>query len=398
MTFAVYCFFASILVLVSIRSLLDGVAYRHFLVKDPSVNTVEPQPFVTVIAPCKGVDQGLDVNLQAILSQQYPHYETLFVVDDLDDPAVPVIEALIGSRSGAKLVVASTAVDSSQKVENLREAVLHASESSEVFVFVDSDARPGPSWLSHLVRPLFRENIGASTGYRWFISPSGNLASQLRSAWNASIASALGPKFDSNFCWGGSTAIRRDLFDRLRMRDRWEGTLSDDFVMTAAIKEAGLGIAFVPQALSASVEECSFSDMVEFTTRQLKITRVYSPGHWAVSFIGSALFVSVMLGSIVILAMPGSTSLARIVAAAVVVSVSLLTAVKAWIRVEAVRVILSRYDSELRRDRSVQALLCLFTPLIFLYNCICAPLSREIHWRGIRYKLKSRTETVIIRD
>jgi len=37
--------------------------------------------------------------------------------------------------------------------------------------------------------------------------------SHLRAVWNAAIASALGADEQKNFCWGGSTAIRRSTFE-----------------------------------------------------------------------------------------------------------------------------------------------------------------------------------------
>src|SRR5437870_1718912 len=112
----------------------------------------------------------------------------------------------------------------------------------------------------------------------------------MRSVWNASIASALGPNTTSNFCWGGSMAIRRDVFDAVDMREKWLGTLSDDFAVTRAMNAAGLPIVFVPRALTASVEDCSLSKAVEFTNRQMKITRVYAMPLWLISFVGSGLF------------------------------------------------------------------------------------------------------------
>jgi ceramide glucosyltransferase len=87
---------------------------------------------------------------------------------------------------------------------------------SEVLVFVDTDARPAKDWLATTSRAAGDETLGASTGYRWFIPERGGLASRLRGVWNASIASALGGYTAKNFCWGGSTAIRRTTFERLQ--------------------------------------------------------------------------------------------------------------------------------------------------------------------------------------
>ena len=303
MIFAFY-FFAVVLILLSFKSFRGGIAYLRFFRTELAKPRSEFTPFATVIAPCRGLDAGLDGNLQALLEQEYPAYEVIFVVDDKNDTAMKIIEEV--SREAAKdaqkskVIVAKKADGCSQKVENLREAVLHAADKSQAFVFVDSDARPSAQWLRYLVAPLEDKNIGAATGYRWFISKNPSFASELRSAWNASIASALGPNTRSNFCWGGSMAMRRDTFERLGIREKWSGTLSDDFTVTRELNAANLPIVFVPQALTASVEDCAFGEMLEFTTRQMKITRVYATKLWVMSFVGSGLFNAVMIAAFLI--------------------------------------------------------------------------------------------------
>src|SRR6185503_11846517 len=148
---------------------------------------------------------------------------------------------------------------------------------SEVIVFVDTDARPATDWLQHLVAPLADPRVGAASGYRWFIPVRGGFSSHLRSVWNASIASALGRNVHKNFCWGGSTAIRRSLFAELDVVNRWKGTVSDDFTITRTLQEAKFPIHFVPACLVPSLGDCNVRELLEFTNRQLKITRVYAP-------------------------------------------------------------------------------------------------------------------------
>src|SRR5262249_23228053 len=156
-------------------------------------------------------------------------------------------------------LVAGAATDRGQKVHNLTVAVKHADADSKVFVFVDSDARPARHWLRALVAPLGDTQVGAATGYRWFVASYG-LASHLRSVWNASIASALGADERRNFCWGGSTAIRRSTFESAKVPDYWRGAVSDDFALTRALRDADLRIKFVPQCLTPSFEGCSFRE------------------------------------------------------------------------------------------------------------------------------------------
>jgi ceramide glucosyltransferase len=298
----------------------------------------------------------------------------------------------------AKIVIAQRSIDSSQKVENLREAVLHASDSSQVFVFADSDIRPQTHWLRYLIAPLEDKNIGAATGYRWFISEQPTLGSEMRSVWNASIASALGPNRKKNFCWGGSMAIRRETFKRIDMREKWRGTLSDDFAVTRAMRQAGLEMYFVPQALTASVGNFSLRDTIEFTNRQMKITRVNAPDLWRLSFFGSAMFNAVMISSILIAPFSKSTGLNALIALLVLLAVSIFSTAKSWLRLKAVEIILAARWPQIKKQRLAQNTLWLLSPAIFLINCVTATFSRKMTWRGIRYELKSPNETVIITD
>ncbi|HEX8738449.1 MAG TPA: glycosyltransferase family 2 protein [Pyrinomonadaceae bacterium] len=395
----VFYFFAAILVFLSYKSLRGGIDYLNFFRRELAGPKSDFAPFVSVIVPCRGLDAGLEKNLAALFGQDFPAYEIIFVTDDETDAAVKIIEEV--SRQGAKrakskLVISGATQSESQKVHNLREAVLHVSDDSEIFVFVDSDARPAENWLGNLIAPLADEKIGAATGYRWFVSKKIGLASELRSVWNASIASALGANLKTNFCWGGSMAMRRATFEKLRMRERWRGVLSDDFAVTRALKAANLPIYFVPQALAASVEDCSFAELLEFTTRQMKITRVYAPHLWKQSFTGAFLFNLVFVWGILIIAFNSTDTLAFWFAVISLILISAFSTGKAYLRLNAVKLILKDYEKELRRQFWTQNTLWIFSPALFLYNSVCALFSRKILWRGIAYELKSPDKTVIV--
>jgi cellulose synthase/poly-beta-1,6-N-acetylglucosamine synthase-like glycosyltransferase len=358
-------------------------------------------PFATVVVPCRGLDEGLRENLDALFRQSYTAYEIIFVIDSSVDPALEVIERVRRvwenvSCPTTRVVVAGRATESGQKVHNLIAAVDAADERSEVFVFVDSDARPRMEWLGALVAPLADESVGATTGYRWFI-PANNPASHLRAVWNASIASALGENSRANFCWGGSTAIRRATFMRLRIRERWRGTLSDDFALTRALQAARLPIHFVPRCLTASYEICGARSLLEFTTRQLKITRVYAPHLWRIVLVSNLLFVSVFYGGIALTLSRFGRGLPYALPLALVASIYALGSAKALLRLSAVAYALAPEQGIWRAATlAAHVLLWPFASALFLYNALAAGLSRRIRWRGITYELKSPSETVII--
>jgi ceramide glucosyltransferase len=360
---------------------------------------VDFAPVASVIAPCRGLDQGLRENLLVLFHQSYPAYENIFVTDRDDDPSLSMIEEVVGEgrqRIPARVVIAGDTIDSGQKVHNLRAAVLEVDPRSEVLAFVDTDARPHSGWLESLVAPLADRKIGASTGYRWFIPVSGGFASHLRSVWNASIASALGERGDKNFCWGGSTAIRRSTFDQLKIRERWRGTVSDDFTVTRVLQEAKQPIHFVPSGLVPSLDDCTMKEFLEFTNRQLKITRVYAPHLWKPVLIGSLLFCAVFFGGMALVVTRATLGLSYAVPLVLITLIFCLGAAKAYIRLKAVAVPLTSYQRQLKRSLPVHLLLWPLASLLFLCNALTSAFSRRIEWRGITYELKSATEAVII--
>jgi len=387
----VYYFLAVVSCWFGLQSLLSGMRYAAYVRRETSRPLPDFQPFVSVIAPGRGLEPGLIDNLRPLVTQDYPRYEVLFVFDALDDPAIKIVDEL--KRPFTRTVIADSATDSGQKVHNLRVAVNEIDQQSEVLVFVDTDARPAQDWLRKLVAPLADETLGASTGYRWFIPDRGGIASWLRSVWNASVASALGSDTAKNFCWGGSTAIRLSTFTSLNVNDRWRGSVSDDFTITHVLKEAKLPIHFTPLCLVASIGDCDFRELIEFTTRQIKITRVYASHLWLPLLLGSALFAIAFFGGLILLILQILKILSpTLFLPLVLLIIFTLGATKSFIRFRAI----SRVLKTSRLDLVAHIFLWPFASLLYLYNAIVAGFSRRIKWRGITYELKSPTEAVII--
>ena len=391
-----YYFLASVSAWFGFQSLLSGVRYVRYVRQETSKPLPEFTPFVSVIAPSRGLEQGLAENFDALLTQDYPVYQIVFVFDRTDDPAIDVLSELSQDQVTTRLIFSGPATDSGQKVHNLRVAVNEIDPQSEVLVFVDTDARPEPDWLRQLVAPLVDPSIAASTGYRWFVPRKGGLSSRLRSVWNASVASALGDDRQKNFCWGGSTAIKRTLFEQLNVCERWQGTVSDDFTLTNVIKEAALPIYFSPNCLIASVGDCGVRELFEFTTRQIQITRVYASHLWLPLLLGSSLFAIVFFGGILLLIARIALGLPFLVLLLVLCFLFALGSIKAFIRWRVINIPLARYRKELRRDLLAHVLLWPVASLLYLFNAVIAGFSRRINWRGITYELKSPTEAVII--
>lgn len=396
----VFYFFAAISILLGVLSLRGGVRFVHYIQREIAKEFSDFTPLATVFVPCRGVDEGLKENILSLFAQDYPAFEIIFVSDSAHDSAFAIIEAArqiydLPTGPVIQTVVAGPATDSGQKVHNLHSAMAAADARSKIFVFADTDARPPEWWLRCLIAPLKDNDVAAATGYRWFL-PKAGFTAHLQSVWNAAIASALGKDTKKNFCWGGATAIRRETFEQLRIAERWRGTLSDDFTVTRVIHEANLPIKFVPQCLTPSCNDPRVRELLEFTTRQLKITRVYAPHLWRSVLTGSAIFSLTFFGGLALVMARVALRLSFATPLALLLLIIALGAVKSHLRLRAVAMIIQDQRMKSVAITIAQVTLWPLASLLFLYNALAAAISRRITWRGITYELKSPTETVIL--
>ena len=355
-------------------------------------------PRVAVLCPCKGVEPGLERNLVSLTEFNHQNYEVFFILASESDPAAAIVKRVISSsRSKAHLIVAGQPQGCGEKVNNLRAAVEELPEEFEVLVFTDSDGRPGRSWLQRLTAPLGDQRIGATTTMRWLIANRGNLATALLAAWNAPIVTMLSEK-GKNFCWGGGTAIRRSVFEGIGVLDEWRTSVSDDYSMTNALASAGRSIFFVPECLTVSYVETELGGLLEFTNRQILITRVYAQKIWRAAAVTHLLYcVTVVLG----LALTVGDLISERPAlhiAALTFFILLLSAIRASLRIVAVTEILSGSKAQIMNQAWVNIALSAAIPFVYLINFTHSVLTRKIRWRNINYELISSNQTRIISD
>jgi ceramide glucosyltransferase len=359
-------------------------------------------PTAALICPCKGIERGLEDNLAALTRFEYANYEIYFTLATSLDPALKIIERVkAASAKPVHIVIAGPPENCSEKVFNLRRAVDAIPANFEVLVFIDSDVRLPRGWLAKLVAPLQDVRVGATTTYRWII-PSGQFgagafSSALASAWNAAVATLLGRQSD-NFCWGGGTAIRRKTFDDAHVLEAWSGALSDDFAMTNALEAANLPIVFCPECLAATLHPWTGTQLLEFTNRQIQITRIYSPRRWRmgalahVSYSITLIFALLFTFNVMVEGDPW------LQLAVITMVIPLLAVMKGVIRTVAANELLPEWRGNLREWGWVWSLLAPIVPFLFSWNFILSLVSKRIRWRGIRYELVAANQTRILRN
>jgi Glycosyl transferase family 21 len=377
-------------------SLWDGLRWLKMAQRRSTSHSGFYAPRVALFCPVKGTEPGMELNLAALAGFDYANYEIFFAMASAEDPARKIIERLAASSTRkVHTVVAGRPDGCGEKVNNLRAAVQQAGGEFDVYVFTDSDGRPGRAWLSHLVAPLADANLGAVTTFRWFFPQRGGFWSALASAWNAPAATYLG-EHRHNFCWGGGTAIRREHFEQCNVYDFWSGSVSDDFSMTHALRRAGLPILFAPECLVPSIFDCDGRSLVEFTNRQIAIARVYEPRLWAIGGLGHVFYCgSIALGVALFIgkAISGAPA-AHLIFLAMLPPV--LSMARGVLRLTAVMELLPEWKPKLLADGWIWTFLAALAPVLALWNTLNALFSRKIRWRGIRYELLSPGQTRIL--
>jgi ceramide glucosyltransferase len=353
-------------------------------------------PRTAVVCPCRGMEPGLERNLVSLCEFDHQNYEVFFVLASESDPAYSIVKRVAGtSRTKAHVVIAGRPENCSEKVNNLRVAVEQLPEEFEVLVFADSDGRPGKGWLHHLVAPLTDSRIGATTTMRWFLPNDNGLATALLAAWNASVVTMLGPG-NTNFCWGGGTAIRRAIFEQIGMLDAWQYSFSDDYSLTTMLERSRRQIVFLPECLTPSYVQTDFAGLLDFTNRQMRITRVYRFPMWAAAFATHFLYcLTLVIGLFVALSLTLASRPAFQVVSLLVLP-PLLSAIRGAIRVIGVTEALPSLRSQIMSQSWIYILLATVVPFLYLVNFLSCLAGRRIRWRGIEYELISPEQTRVL--
>jgi len=256
----------------------------------------EPPP-VSLLKPLHGAEPGLYENLRSFAQQDYPVVQMVLGVNDANDGALPVAQALIRDlpASDIALVLDPPVRGSNLKVANLENML--AAARHDILVISDSDMRVDRRYLGAVTAPLHDPRIGlvtclyegVSTGGIW--SELGALHINFGFLPSALVAAELGI---GHGCFGATIAMRREILERIGGLARLRDELADDRRIGDAVRAQGLAVLLSRYVVEARVSEPSFTSLWQHELRWARTVRAITPA----GFAGSVLTHPVALAAL----------------------------------------------------------------------------------------------------
>lgn len=371
----------------------------------------EYTPRVALMVPCKDVDPDFIENMQMLLRQDYPDYEVIFMTVSPEDPCHRHLkDCVAASQVPARIVFGGFSRKRCQKLDNMLAGIDALADSehedphkprAEVYIWADSDARVPRNWLREMVAPLEDPEVGVSSTYRFYRPLPGRPLSYLLALWTG-----------YQFChmhlrkvmavWGGSMAIRRELFDTLEIRKVWDTALSDDCVLHNTVLKAGKRIDFALPAMTTASSDLSTREILIFAMRQCIIGKVVLKDIWIVSVLSLSLY-HLSYGRGLFLAakhlkqrkaLPGYVwGMLSFLVAGTLQAAGYLNALK---KIETHRQAHDMSEDPLHIERRW----ALAGPLAYLFlwwSLLGSVFRKKFSWRAIHYHMKSEHATDVLR-
>jgi ceramide glucosyltransferase len=210
-------------------------------------------PPVSILKPVRGLDREAYRNFASFCNLDYPEYEILFGVSDADDPAVPVIQKLIGDYPdrNIRLLIGSSSKGWNSKVRKL--CRLSREARYPILVISDSDIRVQPDYLRAVVGPFRDPKVGAVT-CMYHMQPEPKLGSEIEAVGLTSdfLAGVIVARQMEGvrFALGATTAVRAERLEEIGGFEAIADCFSDDFELGRRIVDKGHDVELIPYTVA----------------------------------------------------------------------------------------------------------------------------------------------------
>ncbi len=192
---------------------------------------------ISILKPLCGVDDGLEANLEQFATLDYPNYELLLGVRDLEDPALPLAEACARRHPArVRVVIQRGEPGMNPKVNQL--ITLERVACHPILVISDSNVRLRPGYLEEIAAGLSDPGVGLVTHPIVGVGEErlGSLLDNLHMVGNCATGTVSAKTIvDRDIVVGKSMAMRRSDLRSLGGFEAVKDVLAEDYVMGLAV-------------------------------------------------------------------------------------------------------------------------------------------------------------------
>jgi len=244
---------------------------------------VELTPPVSLLKPVHGVDFASPTNFESFCRQNYPEYEILFCVNDMEDPAVPLIRQAMRDFPECSIRILSNApkIGSNQKVNNL--IVLAQEAKHEIIVQSDGDVRVERNYLREIAAPFERAETGVVSCFYRGVAQE-NLWAEME-ALGASTDFSAGVLVADwmegvTFALGASVATTKSWLAKIGGYEALANVLADDYEIGNRVAKAGGRVMVSREVVETMYAAMPFGKFWEHQMRWARTVRLCRPASY----------------------------------------------------------------------------------------------------------------------
>ena len=232
-------------------------------------------PPVSILKPVRGLDEALHDALASHIAQDYPDYEILIGVRDMEDPAVPIIRQLIETHPGRPIRLIHCPTDApNAKVGVLIDLAREARHG--VLLINDSDISVRPEYLRRVVAPLAEPANGIVTClyHATANSVAGNWEA-LGIATDFIPSTLVAPMVGINeFGLGSTLCFRKEDLEAIGGFDALKEYIADDYQLAKRITQLGRNTVLSEVVVETTLSAPAWRDVWRHQVRWARTIRV----------------------------------------------------------------------------------------------------------------------------
>jgi len=250
--------------------------------------TVDELPGVTLLVPLHGAEPGLEENLRAFASQDYPVCQLILGVARDDDSALAIARRVAAALPDRHIDINVGEVPGARNPKIANVLSMMRLVRHKVLILADSDTRVNASYVGSVAAGLREPGVGVVTALFAGV-PDGSFSSRLGAMFMTEqfIPSVLVNRLFglAQHCLGPTNAFRLEVLASIGGFEALAPHLADDYMLGNFVAARGLRVAISDHVIRTMVSDSSLPVLWDHELRWHRTIRGVQPAGYAGMFL-----------------------------------------------------------------------------------------------------------------